>query len=92
MDRYKNKCCYNGNVWWFYISLLTNTLTAYHDWNDNLSYGYIADGRGDIEIILELKTKMVCIPIQMINEELLIFGGHCTAKAWLLAQKLSRTV
>ena len=23
-----------------------NTLTAYHDWNDNLSYGYIADGRG----------------------------------------------
>ncbi len=23
-----------------------NTLTGYHDWNDNLSYGYIADGRG----------------------------------------------
>tara|TARA_B100000902_G_scaffold31282_1_gene37496 strand:- start:1200 stop:3446 length:2247 start_codon:yes stop_codon:yes gene_type:complete len=23
-----------------------NTLTAYHDWNDNLTYGYIADGRG----------------------------------------------
>ena len=23
-----------------------NTLTSYHDWNDNLSYGYIADGRG----------------------------------------------
>ena len=23
-----------------------NTLTAYHDWNDNLSYGYIADGSG----------------------------------------------
>ena len=23
-----------------------NTLVAYHDWNDNLSYGYIADGRG----------------------------------------------
>ena len=23
-----------------------NTLASYHDWNDNLSYGYIADGRG----------------------------------------------
>ena len=23
-----------------------NNLTAYHDWNDNLAYGYIADGRG----------------------------------------------
>ena len=23
-----------------------NTLTQYHDWNDGLSYGIIADGRG----------------------------------------------
>ena len=23
-----------------------NNLTGYHDWNDNLAYGYIADGRG----------------------------------------------
>ena len=35
----------------------------------------------DIEIILDLKTKMVCIPIQMINEELLIFGGPSYSKS-----------
>ena len=35
----------------------------------------------DIEIILELKTKMVCIPIQMINEELLIFGDPLCSKS-----------
>ena len=32
-------------VRWFHITLLAKYIN-YHDWNDNLSYGYIADGRG----------------------------------------------
>ena len=36
-----------------------NTLTGYHDWNDNLSYGYIADGRGDTEIIMTSRIQRI---------------------------------